>query len=308
MLTPPQQLSQLKGKANMTGWRWIFCLEGVLTCLVGVVGYWLLVDFPDSKRKNWSFLGQNERNWIVSRIAHDRGDAKVEPFNLRKFLGAGSDWKIWCYALIFFNSTTMTYSLAYTGPILLMANMGFSVAEAQCLSAPPYVFAGIVMFATAWLGDKYRVRGPVIIINMVLALIGLPLMGWHSKPGVQFLGMFFVTAGANSNIPAVMSFQANNLRGQWKRAFCSSTMVGFGGIGGIAGSLVFREQDKPTGYKPGMYACIACAALNIILVLICDLEFKRQNAKADRGEKLLEAHDVSCFLSVLGRCRTEADM
>jgi MFS family permease len=284
-------LSQLHGRANLTGWRWIFCLEGVLTCVVGLVGYWLLVDFPDSKRQNWSFLGQRERDWIVSRIARDRGDQKIEPFNMRKFLGAGLDWKIWCYALIFFNSTTITYALAYTGPILLMSNMGFSVAEAQCLSAPPYVFAGIVMFATAWLGDKYRVRGPIIIINMILALIGLPLMGWHPKPAVQFVGMFFVTAGANSNIPAVMSFQANNLRGQWKRAFCSSTLVGFGGVGGIAGSLVFREQDKLTGYKPGMWACVACATLNIVLVLICDLEFRRQNAKADRGEKRLEAHD-----------------
>lgn len=39
--------------------------------------------------------------------------------------------------------------------------------------------------------------------------------------------------------------QANNIRGQWKRAFCSATLVGFGGIGGIAGSLVFRSQDAP---------------------------------------------------------------
>ncbi|VUC37869.1 unnamed protein product [Clonostachys rosea] len=68
-------------------------------------------------------------------------------------------------------------------------------------------------------------------------------------------------------------------------------MVGFGGVGGIAGSLVFREQDKMTGYKPGMYACIACAALNVLLVLLVTLEFRRQNRKADRGEKLLEAHD-----------------
>lgn len=48
-----------------------------------------------------------------------------------------------------------------------------------------------------------------------------------------------------------MSYQGNNIRGQWKRAFCSATLVGFGGIGGIAGSLVFRTQDAP-GYIPGV--------------------------------------------------------
>ena len=290
---------QLHGREGLTGWRWIFIIEGVLTCALGVAGYWLLVDFPDSHRKNWSFLGQRERDWVVARISRDRGDARQEPFNLRKFLGAGSDWKVWAYAMIFFNSTTISYALAYTLPIILRFQMNFSVAEAQCLVAPPYAFAGIVMMLTGWMGDKYRVRGPSILINMTLALIGLPIMGWAADPKVRYFGVFLVTAGANSNVPAVMSFQANNLRGQWKRAFCSATLVGFGGIGGIAGSLVFREQDAATGYKPGMYACIACALLNIILVGVCDLAFWKENKKADQEGKILEAHDVSFLSSFL---------
>lgn len=284
-------LMQLNGREGLTGWRWIFTIEGVLTCALGIAGYWLLVDFPDSTRKNWSFLGAPERAWVVSRIARDRGDSKHEKFNLRKFLGAGADWKIWAYALIFFCSTTISYALAYTLPILLVENMGFDIGAAQCLVAPPYAFAGIFMLFTGWLGDKYHFRGPCIIMNMVLALIGLPIMGWHSSAAVRYFGVFLVTAGANSNIPSVMGFQANNIRGQWKRAFCSSTLVGFGGIGGIAGSLVFREQDKATGYKPGMYACIACALMNIILVLVCDTAFWKQNKKADNEGKILEAHD-----------------
>lgn len=64
-----------------------------------------------------------------------------------------------------------------------------------------------------------------------------------------------MVAGANSNIPTCLAYQANNIRGQWKRAFCSATLVGFGGIGGIAGSLIFRPQDAPR-YRPGMYAAI----------------------------------------------------
>ncbi|KAH7141368.1 major facilitator superfamily domain-containing protein [Dactylonectria estremocensis] len=283
-------LMQLNGREGLTGWRWIFIIEGALTVTLGIAGYWLLVDFPDSSRESWSFLGQRERAWIVDRINRDRGDSKVPPFQLSKFLRGGADWKIWAYALIFFDTTTMSYALAYTLPILLVGNMGFTVGEAQCLVAPPYAFAGIVMFSTAWVGDKYRIRGPIIVFNMILCLIGLPIMGWAKSANVRYFGVFLVTAGANSNIPAVMAFQANNVRGQWKRAFCSATLVGFGGVGGIAGSLVFRSQDMLTGYKPGMYTCIACALLSIILVSLLDLDFKRQNGKADRGEKILESH------------------
>lgn len=284
---------QLNGHEGLTGWRWIFIIEGVLTCALGISAYWLLVDFPDSPRKTWSFLGAPERAWVVARINRDRGDSRVPPFNLRKFLGAGTDWKIWAYAMIFFCSTTLSYAIAYTLPIILVESLGFDVGAAQCLVAPPYALAGILMFVTGWLGDKYRVRGPIILINMLFCIVGLPILGWHKDPAVRYFGIFLLTAGANSNIPAVMSFQANNVRGQWKRAFCSATLVGFGGIGGIAGSLIFREQDKATGYKPGMWACITAVLLNMVLVVLCDLEFRRQNAKADRGEKLLEQFEVS---------------
>lgn len=101
-------------------------------------------------------------------------------------------------------------------------------------------FAGIVMFSTAWVADKYRIRGPIIAGNAVVTIIGLAMMGWAPGIPAQYAGVFFTCAGANSNIPHMMSWQANNIRGQWKRAFCSATLVAFGGIGGIAGSLVFR--------------------------------------------------------------------
>ena len=198
------------------------------------------------------------------------------------------------YALQFGASTTISYALAYFLPIILVENLKFEVGVAQCLIAPPYAFAGIIIFATGWLGDRLHLRGPIIAMNMILALIGLPILGWASNPYVRYFGVFLVTAGANSNVPAVMSYQANNIRGQWKRAFCSATMVGFGGIGGIAGTLVFRTQDAPTGYKPGLYACIAAALLILILTGLCDLKFYFENKKADRGEKELEAHDVRC--------------
>jgi hypothetical protein len=292
-------LMQMKGLGGLSGWRWIFIIEGIITCLLAIGGYWLLVDFPDSKRKDWKFVGPRERAWVISKVNADRGDVRPMPFSIGHYFRAGLDWKIWAYAMIFFNTTTVTYALAYFMPIILVGNMGFTQVQGQCLVAPPYAFAGIVMFATSWIGDKYRTRGPIVLFNQLLILIGIPIVGWHSNPNVRYFGIFLMTAGANSNVPAVMSYQANNVRGQWKRALTSATLVGFGGIGGIAGSLVFRSQDNPT-YRPGLYTCIATSLLTIILVAALTIDFRIQNAKADRGEKELETDDVRCvpFLSL----------
>ncbi|KAF2853492.1 phthalate transporter-like protein [Plenodomus tracheiphilus IPT5] len=283
-------LMQLKGREGLNGWRWIFIIEGALTCFLGIIGYWALVDFPDKAHKSWKFLNEREARYIIDRVDRDRGDAKPEPWSVAKFFKGGADLKVWGFAMIFFNTTTVTYALAYFLPIILTENMGFDVGAAQCLVAPPYAFAAIVMFATGWAGDKYHLRGPIIIFNMILCLIGLPIMGFHSNANVRYFGVFLTTAGANSNVPATMSYQANNIRGQWKRAFCSATLVGMGGVGGIAGGLVFRTQDKP-GYRPGLYACIACCLLTLVIVGLITLSSWKLNKRADRGEIELEYND-----------------
>lgn len=148
------------------------------------------------------------------------------------------------------------------------------------------------MILTGWWGDKYHLRGPACAFNAAMAIIGLALVGFYEGAEVRYLGVFFATAGANANIPVAMSYQANNIRGQWKRAFCSATLVGFGAIGGIVGSTVFRSEDAP-GYVPGVSVAIGSQVLIIFCVALLTFEFKRQNGKAERGEKVLEEGDAN---------------
>jgi len=63
-----------------------------------------------------------------------------------------------------------------TFTVLMMSGMGYSVGAAQCLVAPPFAFAGILMYCTAWVGDKYHLRGPILIFNSIVSLIGLPIV------------------------------------------------------------------------------------------------------------------------------------
>ncbi|KAI1816201.1 MFS general substrate transporter [Poronia punctata] len=284
-------LIHLNGAGGLAGWRWIFIFEGLLTVAIGFLGYWLLVDFPDSDRKVWSFLSPKERAWVVRKVKADRGDSDVTEFDIWKFLGAGKDWKLWAYGGIGLGTSTINYSFSYFLPIILNDNLKFSAGASQILVAPPYGFAAIYMFGINWLGDKYRCRGPVIVFNMIVCLIGLPILGWHSQPYVRYFGAFLICAGANANLPSALALQGTNIRGQWKRAFCSAMFVGLAGIGGIAGALVFRDQDRATGYKPGLWACITAALLVMVITIACDISYYRNNKAADRGEKHLECDE-----------------
>lgn len=144
------------------------------------------------------------------------------------------------------------------------------------------------MILTGWFGDKYKQRGACVAFNAILCIIGLAVMGWaYGNIRARYFGAFFATAGANANVPSVLTYQANNIRGQWKRAFCSATLVGLGALGGIVGSTVFRSQDSPT-YVPGLSVAMGSQIVILISVAILTVVFKANNKKAERGEKILE--------------------
>lgn len=152
-------------------------MEGIITILVGIIGYLFLVDFPDrAASTTWGFLTERECQFILNRIKRDRDDADLAPFNLSKFLRAGLDFKIWGFAFLFFLNGTVAYAIAFFLPIILRHNIGFSLAASQCLVAPPYAFAAILMYTTALAGDRWHFRGPVVAFNAVIALIGLPIL------------------------------------------------------------------------------------------------------------------------------------
>ncbi|KAF1837178.1 MFS general substrate transporter [Decorospora gaudefroyi] len=282
-------LQQLDGRGGLEGWRWIFLVFGLLTVAAGLLGFAFLVDFPDraQHKKYRGFVNSEEIGFILRRINKDRSDASEEPWNFRKWAASGKDWKIWIFGLQFFCFTTQAYALAYFLPIILRGTLGFGVGESQLLTAPPYAFAGILMIACAWLGDKMHKRGPLIVFLAVLGLIGLCLLRWTTPPGVRYFGIFLLAGSCNSGIPCVMAYQANNIRGQWKRAFASATLVGAGGIGGIAGSTVFRSQDLPH-FTLGISFCIGCCILLMLTVLMNTIIFTARNKKADKGELVLE--------------------
>ncbi|KAI7542764.1 retrograde regulation protein 2, partial [Hortaea werneckii] len=222
-----------------------------------------------------------------ARIEKDRHDAIAEPFTLSHYLRCACDAKVWAFAWLFGLTTTVSYAIAYFLPIILNDGMGFSVAASQCLISPPYVAAAIWMYACAYFGDKYRLRAPFIVFNAIVGIVGLALLGFTENNGARYFGVFLATISANSNIPCILTYQANNIRGQWKRALASATLVGAGGIGGIVGTTVFRQEDKPE-YRPGMYATILASCLVVVISLLLSLKFHRANKRAAAGGKIIE--------------------
>lgn len=87
--------------------------------------------------------------------------------------------------------------------------MGFSVAAAQCLVAPPYIFAGLLMIVMAWIGDKYRTRGPLLVVGAVIGLIGLPLLVREKVGNIlhrNYFNMIKSRPSLKRQLPAILAY------------------------------------------------------------------------------------------------------
>lgn len=92
--------------------------EGIITCLAGMVGYFLIVDFPELSKNSWHFLNEKEAAFVVARIEKDRGDAIPTTFKVLPYLRNAMDLKVWGFAWLFMLTTTNSYAIAYFLPIM----------------------------------------------------------------------------------------------------------------------------------------------------------------------------------------------
>lgn len=152
-----------------------------------------MVDFPEKSPQSWNFLNEREASFIVARIENDRSDVFAEPFSLQKYLKVGLDLKVWGYSALYVLTCTNTYAIGYFIPIILEDSMSFGVVKAQCLVAPPYVAASIIMYFQAIYSDKWHMRGPLVLGNATLAMIGMALVGYLENPAPRYFGIFLAT-------------------------------------------------------------------------------------------------------------------
>lgn len=99
-------IQQLDGRSGLSGWQWIFLIEGLVTVALSLVIWKILPDSPETA----SFLTQAERNFLVQRLASDPGSGSATTTNNdkmgMKYIVAGlSDWKIWAAVVIFWGNT-----------------------------------------------------------------------------------------------------------------------------------------------------------------------------------------------------------
>ncbi|KAK4994551.1 hypothetical protein LTR66_005440 [Elasticomyces elasticus] len=234
----------MKGVGKLNGWRWIFIIEGLLTCVLAIAAYWYISDWP-SKAK---FVNEDERAFINARLKADSDAEQHEAFTWSNAVQALEDPKVWLYCLCYHTLSLPLYTLSLFLPSIITA-LGYTAAQAQLLTIPPYALATTLTVIYALVSERFNRRAPFIIASALTAIVGYCILLSNSsptkRPGVSYVGTFFAAAGIYPAVALALSWPAINVSGQTKRAAANALQITIGNLGAVLGTQLYRSNTAP---------------------------------------------------------------
>ncbi|RKU41707.1 hypothetical protein DL546_002904 [Coniochaeta pulveracea] len=185
-------IGHMDGVADMSGWRWIFIIEGIPTFFLGIATWFLL---PNDAETAY-FLSEEEKKMQVIRLARDYGvTTSAQQFSKVDMMKAFKDWKVWAFAIAQFGIDTMLYGYSTFLPTIIKGLGKWTTAEVQLLTIPCYFLGAATYMTVAYLSDRSQKRGLFIVIFGCVSIVGYGILISDSSAGVHYFGCFLVALG-----------------------------------------------------------------------------------------------------------------
>jgi MFS family permease len=194
---------------GLSGWQWLFILQGAVTFLIAVIGFFLLPDFPHN---TW-WLTPEERLLATSRMELDTvGNTGEKPSVWVGLRQATTDPVVWLFAFM------AHMHLAANGfknffPTVV-ETLGFTQTITLVLTCPPYFIAGATTIFASWLSGKLNERTWHITVSKAIAIVGFVVGATTTNIGVRYFAMVVFCIG---------TYAVNSLILGWVGSTCGQT-------------------------------------------------------------------------------------
>ncbi|KAI0636652.1 MFS general substrate transporter [Trametes polyzona] len=271
-------IGKMDGVRGYRGWRWIFIIEGLVTCVASAILYFAISDFPEEV----TWLNPEEKEFVKARLYEDVGHSKRhDPLTVKSVLEVFKDWKIVVGGFMYFGLIVPAYGYAYFAPSIIQS-LGNGMIRTQLLSVPPWACAFALAMLTATASDYLRKRFIFVLIPTAVSLAGfIILLVVHDNKHLQYAALFLAAMGTYAAMPIIVCWFNTNLGGHHRRAVGTAWQVGFGNIGGIIAVFAFLAKDAPK-YIPGYSICIAFIGVSVLANTIYFLGVGWENRRRDR--------------------------
>ena len=262
---------ELDGWHGLTGWQWLFLLEGLPAIVLGFVVLGYLTDSPDKAK----WLAPEQCAWLTERIRSEQRAAQE-----RHGIGLGTAFihpTVWLLALILFACQCGSYGLTFWIPQIVQRLSGYSDLTVSMISALPYTAAAVGMIAIAASSDRHGERFLHIAIPSAIGAIGFLASAYFTSPLPAMIALTIAAVGDLGTRGPFWTLPTRFLTGSAAAAGIGliNTMASFGGaVGPLAVGFLL---DRTGGYAAGL----AFLAVLLMLAAVAAVALRGARALAD---------------------------
>lgn len=180
----------LDGYFGVSGWRWLFLLEGLPAVILGVVVLRYLPDSPQST--HW--LKPEQKQWLSRTIASEQAKSPIS--HHAGWQMAFRSRQVWLLSLFWLLQAFGTIGITLFLPLIVKSVSGQASFTVSVLSALPFLFACVFMYFNGSHSDRKRERGWHLGVPLMLAGVLLALAVATSNPWLAY-ALLVVAVGLN---------------------------------------------------------------------------------------------------------------
>lgn len=198
----------MDGTLGLSGWKWLFILQGAVTFVIAVVGYFVLPDFPLTTK----WLTQEERDLAHNRMELDTVENSGETSTWNGLKQACVDPMVWIFAMMAHMHLAANGFKNFFPSVV--ETLGFSQTITLVLTCPPYLIAGAVTIFVSWSSGRFNERTWHITISKAVAVIGFAAAAAVPNTAGRYVSMVIFTIG---------TYGVNSLILGWCGSVCGQT-------------------------------------------------------------------------------------
>ncbi len=254
-------LQYMHSIAGLTGWQWLFIIEGVPSIVMGVIFFFYCID--DINKATW--LTNEEKEYLLSEI-YEGKQIKADRVSWQEIFRTPGIIKL---ALIYFGFGIAIYGLGFWLPTIIKLQEGISSNfKVGLLTAIPYLTAALAMYILGYTSDYFNERRYHLAITALasaLALLG-SIFTVHNLV-IEMLLLSVATAGVLTVIALFWSLATIYSRGN-SMAVIIAFINSVGNIAGFLSPLIIGFlKDKTGGIESGICFIAFMLLLSSLFVL-----------------------------------------
>jgi ACS family tartrate transporter-like MFS transporter len=236
----------LSGVGGLTGWQWLFLVEGLPAIVLGFVVLGYLTDSPE--RAKW--LEPEERQWLAAKVAAEgRAAHERHGVGVAKALAHPT---VWLLGFVIFACQSGSYGLTLWIPQIVRSLSGLGDLAVSLIATLPYIAAAIGMILIGASSDRSGERFLHIAIPSALAAVGFIFSAYFTSPVPAMLALTVAAVGDLSTRGPFWSLPTRFLTGGAAAAGIGLINT-LGSLGGFVGPYAVGYLRDLTGdYASGL--------------------------------------------------------